>query len=106
MAKPKSKLKKYNISNITNNEFVGEKLTKKATLEWLESMIELLDDKESLDFAKDIYGENLSELNIHKTMIKRINLIAGAERLPSLMDKELCFNKELFVISLWEEEDK
>ena len=105
-AKTKNKLKKYDINNISDEVNVGEKLTKKATLEWLQAEILSLTDEEGLIFATDVYGENIPNLKLHPVMIKHINKIAGQERLKKLLKKDLRLGKKTYRITLWKDPDE
>ncbi len=103
MTATKKKLKKYNILNVEEDKLIGEKLTKKATIEWLQKEISKLNESQSLLFAAEVYGEKLPTLNLHPVVIKHINNIAGEERLLKLINKSLTLSDVKYKITLWEE---
>lgn len=92
------KLKKYMITNITDNTNIGRLLTKKATLEWLEEQYLKMDEKSNLDFATCVYGKEFPNLGFHSSVISHANKIAIEERLPKMLKKELIINNKTYVI--------
>ena len=101
--KPKKKLKKYNITDVATGKLLGERLTKKATSEWLETKIKELNEREALTFAADVYGEGIKTLGVDPITIVHINKVAGFERLPKLLKKELRLKNLTVKVTLWEE---
>lgn len=99
-----NKLKKYIIKNITDDEIIGEKLTKKATLEWLSSMCENLTDEGHWEFAKVVFGPAIVDNDLNLVVIKCVNGIAVENRLTKFLKKELPFNGKLYTVRLDEAE--
>lgn len=100
MTKKRKGNPKYFITNLSTEEVILNDLTQKASLEWLREKYDELDEKGHIEFAKAIYGKELTSHEFHITTIRSINEVAIVDRFKKSLNKVLIFNEEQFKIQI------